>query len=199
MISNSVVKLSAHETSASADKRFGFWLYLMSDTVLFALLFAVYATMNRNYAGGPNGRDLFELDQVFLETLLLLCSTLTCGLAMMAWRNKHKQYLLFWLTSTFGLGLGFIGMELSEFGRLLSIGAGPDRSGFLSAFFTLVGTHGLHVTIGLIWLFVMVAQIVLKGMTSPVYCRLYRFSLFWHFLDLVWVGVFSMVYLAGVL
>ncbi|MGY6275447.1 cytochrome o ubiquinol oxidase subunit III [Methylomonas sp. MgM2] len=199
MISDSAPELTAPQESVSADKHFGLWLYLISDTVLFALLFAVYATMSRNYAGGPSGRDLFELGQVFLETWLLLCSTLTCGLAMLAWRNKRKRYLLFWLIGTFGLGLSFIGMELYEFGRLIGVGAGPDRSGFLSAFFTLVGTHGLHVTIGLIWLAVMLAQIQLKGMTAPVYCRLFRFSLFWHFLDLIWVGVFSMVYLAGAL
>ena len=199
MISNSVINLSEHEQSASANKRFGFWLYLMSDAVLFALLFATYATMERNYAGGPSGKELFDLDQVFLETVLLLFSTLTCGLAMLAWQQERKQRLLFWLAGTFGLGLGFIGMELSEFRHLVAIGAGPDRSGFLSAFFTLVGTHGLHVAVGLIWLSVMVLQILLKGMTAPVYCRLFRFSLFWHFLDLIWVSVFSMVYLAGVL
>ena len=199
MISNSVINLSEHEQSASANKRFGFWLYLMSDAVLFALLFATYATMERNYAGGPSGKELFDLDQVFLETVLLLFSTLTCGLAMLAWQQKRKQRLLFWLAGTFGLGLGFIGMELSEFRHLVGIGAGPDRSGFLSAFFTLVGTHGLHVAVGLIWLSVMVIQILLKGMTAQVYCRLFRFSLFWHFLDLIWVSVFSMVYLAGVL
>jgi len=191
--------ISEHEESASANKRFGFWLYLMSDAVLFALLFATYATMERNYAGGPSGKELFDLNQVFLETLLLLFSTLTCGLAMLAWQQNRKQRLLFWLANTFGLGLGFIGMEVTEFSHLVAIGAGPDRSGFLSAFFTLVGAHGLHVTVGLIWLSIMVIQILLKGMTAPVYCRLYRFSLFWHFLDLIWVGVFSMVYLAGAL
>ena len=199
MILDSSISLSEYEESTSANSRFGFWLYLMSDAVLFALLFATYATMERNYAGGPSGKELFDLNLVFLETLLLLCSTLTCGLAMLAWQQNHKQRLLFWLASTFGLGLGFLGMEISEFSHLVSIGAGPDRSGFLSAFFTLVGTHGLHVSVGLIWLSVMVIQILLKGMTAPVYCRLFRFSLFWHFLDLIWVGVFSIVYLAGAL
>jgi cytochrome o ubiquinol oxidase subunit 3 len=178
---------------------FGFWIYLMSDAVIFALLFATYASMSRNYAGGPAGKELFDLNNVFYETLTLLISTLTCGFAMLSLSRNKKKWVLSWLVFTFLLGLTFVLMEHNEFHSLISQGAGPDRSGFLSAFFTLVGTHGLHVIIGLIWLLVMITQVLFKGLTTPVRSRLFRFSLFWHFLDLVWVGIFSMVYLLGVL
>ena len=171
----------------------------MSDAVIFALLFATYASMSRNYAGGPTGKELFDLNNVFYETLTLLISTLTCGFAMLSLSRNKKKWVLSWLGFTFLLGLTFILMEHNEFHSLISQGAGPDRSGFLSAFFTLVGTHGLHVSIGLIWLLVMIAQIMFKGLTTPVRSRLFRFSLFWHFPDLVWVGIFSLVYLLGVL
>lgn len=182
-----------------AAKTFGFWIYLMSDALLFAFLFATYGTMNRNYAEGPTGKDLFDLGSVFYETLLLLLSTLTCGLAVLAQSAQQKKWMLFWLVCTFSLGLGFLSMEYHEFHHLIEQGAGPDRSGFLSAFFTLVGTHGLHVSVGLLWLLVMLAQIVAKGLTNPVQSRVHRFSLFWHFLDLIWVAIFSVVYLPGVL
>ena len=178
---------------------FGFWIYLMSDAVIFALLFATYASMSHNYAGGPTGKELFDLNNVFYETLTLLISTLTCGFAMLSLSRNKKKWVLSWLGFTFLSGLTFILMEYNEFHSLISQGAGPDRSGFLSAFFTLIGTHGLHVVVGLIWLLVMITQIMSKGLTSPVCSRLFRFSLFWHFLDLVWVGIFSMVYLLGVL
>ena len=185
--------------SAPPAMIYGFWIYLMSDAVIFALLFATYASMSRNYAGGPTGKELFNLSTVFYETLALLLSTLTCGFAMLSLSRYRKVWVLSWLAVTFLLGLTFILMEHNEFHSLISQGMGPDRSGFLSAFFTLVGTHGLHVGIGLIWLLVMIAQIMAKGMILPVCSRLFRFSLFWHFLDLVWVGIFSMVYLIGVL
>lgn len=193
--------LARPETADTSDpaKIFGFWVYLMSDAVIFALLFATYASMSRNYAGGPTGKELFDLTHAFYETLALLLSTLSCGLAMLSLSKSRKDSLLPWLALTFLLGLGFVLMELSEFDDLIRQGAGPDRSGFLSAFFTLVGTHGLHVGIGLIWLLVMIAQIELKGLTAPVRSRLFRFSLFWHFLDLIWVVIFSMVYLLGAL
>ena len=189
---------SPAESSPSA-MIFGFWIYLMSDAVIFALLFATYASMSRNYAGGPTGKELFDLSTVFYETMALLLSTLTCGFAMLSLSKNRKKWVLSWLAITFLLGLMFIFMEHNEFHNLISQGMGPDRSGFLSAFFTLVGAHGLHVGIGLIWLLVMMAQIMAKGLTSPVRSRLFRFSLFWHFLDLVWVGIFSMVYLIGIL
>ena len=178
---------------------FGFWIYLMSDAVIFALLFATYASMSRSFAGGPTGKELFDLSTVFYETLALLLSTLTCGFAMLSLSKNRKKWVLSWLAVTFLLGLTFILMEHNEFHNLIIQGMGPDRSGFLSAFFTLVGTHGVHVGVGLIWLLVMITQIMSKGLTSPVRSRLIRFSLFWHFLDLVWVGIFSMVYLIGVL
>ncbi|MDD5275441.1 MAG: cytochrome o ubiquinol oxidase subunit III [Methylovulum sp.] len=183
----------------SPAKTFGFWIYLMSDSVIFALLFATYASMSRNYAGGPTGKEVFDLSTVFYETLVLLSSTLTCGFSILSLSKAKTPRLLFWMAITFLLGLGFVLMEYSEFHSLIWQGAGLDRSGFLSAFFTLVGTHGLHVSIGLVWLLVMMVQVVQKGLTAPVQSRLYRFSLFWHFLDLVWVGIFSMVYLLGVL
>ncbi|WP_041363831.1 cytochrome o ubiquinol oxidase subunit III [Methylomonas methanica] len=196
MMPDSLIKQPTHAETA---KVFGFWVYLMSDAVIFALLFATYATMSRNYAGGLSGKELFDLGHVFYETLTLLLSTLTCGFALLSFSKNNPRGLLFWLTVTFLLGSGFVAMEFAEFRHMIAQGGGPDRSGFLSAFFTLVGTHGLHVTIGLIWLLVMMSQIVLKGLTAPVYSRLYRFSLFWHFLDLIWVNIFSLVYLLGVL
>lgn len=189
----------AHDSQLEEDRAFGFWLYLMSDAVIFALLFATYASMSRNYAGGPTGKDLFDLAHTFYETLLLLLSTLTCGFAMLMQANERKHATLFWLTITFVLGAGFVGLEISEFQDMIAQGAGPDRSGFLSAFFALVGTHGLHVSVGLLWLLVMFGQIASKGLTKPVQSRLFRFSLFWHFLDLMWVGIFSIVYLLGVM
>lgn len=199
MMQNSSISLPFHCEASSQTKIFGFWVYLMSDAVIFALLFATYASMSRNYAGGPAGKELFDLSNVFYETLLLLLSTLTCGFAMLSLSKNRKQGVLSWLVCTFLLGLGFVLMEYNEFHSLISQGAGPDRSGFLSAFFTLVGTHGLHVGIGLIWSLVMMAQVIIKGLTVPIYSRLYRLSLFWHFLDLIWVSIFSIVYLWGVL
>lgn len=180
-------------------KEYGFWLYLMSDAVIFALLFSTYATMSHNFAGGPTGAELFELNTAFYETMLLLLSTTTCGFAMLSIATGNQTLAQTWLGITFLLGLGFVSMELNEFHGLIMEGAGPQRSGFLSAFFTLVGTHGLHVSIGLIWLLVMLIQTGMKGLTAPVRSRLYRFSLFWHFLDLVWVLIFTVVYLLGVL
>lgn len=188
-----------HAIQMEEDRAFGFWLYLMSDAVIFTLLFATYASMSRNYADGPTGRDLFDLAHTFYETLLLLLSTLTCGFAMLSQARGWKHATLLWLAITFVLGAGFVGMEISEFHDMIAQGAGPQRSGYLSAFFTLVGTHGLHVSIGLVWLLVMFLQIAAKGLSDPVRSRLFRFSLFWHFLDLMWVGIFSIVYLLGVL
>ena len=185
--------------SAEHAKQYGFWTYLMSDAIIFALLFATYGTMTGNLAGGPGGGDLFELGNSLYETVFLLLSTLTCGLAMTALQTNAKNAVIPWLLVTLCFGIGFIAMEVSEFNDLVSIGAGPSRSGFLSAFFTLVGTHGLHVTVGILWLLVMIGQIIDKGLTHPVVSRLYRFSLFWHFLDLIWIAIFSVVYLPGVL
>jgi len=184
-------------TDTVANQVFGFWIYLMTDLVLFAALFATYAVLSQNYAGGPSGKDLFDLPYTFVETMFLLFSSATCGLAMLAVHRDRKGQVLGWLAVTFLLGLGFIGMEIHEFRGMILEGNGPDRSGFLSAFFTLVGTHGAHVTCGLLWMAVMVAQVSIKGLTSPVQSRLMRLSMFWHFLDIVWVGVFTVVYLMG--
>ena len=182
-----------------ATKTFGFWVYLMTDLVLFAALFVTFAVMSHSYAGGPTGKDLFNLPIVFAETLFLLFSSATCGLAMLAMYNRRRGQVLEALAITFMLGLGFISMELSEFHSMILDGNGPWRSAFLSAFFTLVGTHGTHVAFGLIWMLVMMVQIFTKGLTAPVQSRLLCLSLFWHFLDIAWVGVFTVVYLMGVM
>jgi cytochrome o ubiquinol oxidase subunit 3 len=193
---------SAHDRNmpdAYEQRAFGFWLYLMSDATIFSLLFATYAVMVQNTAGGPTGKTLFSLSNAFSETLLLLFSSISFGLATLAMKSDKRGGVLSWLLVTFVLGLGFVGMEVREFHGMVQAGAGPDRSGFLSAFFTLVGTHGLHVSFGLIWILIMTSQVVVKGLTAPVASRLMRLGMFWHFLDIVWVGIFSVVYLPGVL
>ena len=187
----------AEHTDTVANQVFGFWIYIMSDLVLFAALFATYVVLGRNYAGGPTGRELFHLPYAFTETMLLLVSSATYGLAMLDVHKDKKERVFTWLMITFLLGLGFIAMEVNEFHQLILDGNGPQRSAFLSAFFTLVGTHGTHVAFGLIWIAVMLGQIAAKGLTPPVQSRLIRLSLFWHFLDIVWVGVFTIVYLMG--
>ena len=177
----------------------GFWLYLMSDCLMFAVLFAVYAVLGRSYAAGPSGADLFELPIVAVNTALLLFSSITYGFAMIAMQNGSKKGVLGWLAITGLFGLGFLSLELTEFAHLIHEGAGPGRSGFLSAFFTLVGTHGLHVTFGSIWLVTLMVQVTKLGLTPENKRRLMCLSMFWHFLDLVWIGVFTFVYLMGVL
>jgi cytochrome o ubiquinol oxidase subunit 3 len=185
--------------NASDEKAFGFWIYLMTDAVIFALLFATYVVLSGNTAGGPGGRELFDLSRTFAETMLLLLSSLTFGLAVLALAARNSTGVLRWLAVTFLLGLGFVILELSEFRSMMAAGAGPDRSGFLSAFYSLVATHGLHVSIGLICIAVMAGQIAVKGLNDAVASRLFRLGLFWHFLDIVWIGIFSVVYLPGVL
>jgi cytochrome o ubiquinol oxidase subunit 3 len=182
-----------------AMQTLGFWLYLMSDLIIFATLFATFAVLGRNYAGGPTGKELFELPYVLGETLLLLFSSATYGLVMLAVYNGTKKRVLIGLAVTFLLGLGFVLMEVNEFHNLIARGHGPDVSAFLSSYFTLVGTHGAHVTFGLIWMAVMMGQVAVKGLTTPVQSRLMRLSMFWHFLDIVWIGIFSIVYLMGVM
>lgn len=196
---SSGVENAAHEHNPVADTTYGFWLYIMTDLVLFAGLFATYAVMSNNFAGGPSGKELFDLPYVFGETMFLLFSSVTYGMAMLAMLKRNKANVLLWLGITFLLGLGFVGMEINEFHHLIAEGNGPDRSGYLSAFFTLVGTHGTHVTFGLIWMATILAQVAFKGLTMPVQSRLVRLSLFWHFLDIVWIGVFTVVYLMGVM
>lgn len=192
----------AHEDGhhdAGATKVFGFWIYLMSDCILFACLFATYAVLVNGTAGGPAGKDIFELPFVFAETMLLLLSSITFGFGMLAMNKNKVSAVNTWLLVTFILGAGFIAMEIYEFHHLIVNDAGPDRSGFLSAFFTLVGTHGIHVTSGLIWIIVMMVLISKKGLTERNRTRLMCLSLFWHFLDVVWICVFTVVYLMGVM
>ena len=178
---------------------FGFWLYLMTDCILFASIFATYAVLSGNFAGGPSGHDIFELNYVLGETALLLFSSITFGFAMLQMYKGNKGGVLAWLAVTWLLGAGFIGMEVNEFHLLISEGFGPSRSGFLSGFFALVGTHGLHVTAGLIWMAILMYQINKHGITNTHKTRMSCLSLFWHFLDVVWICVFTVVYLMGVL
>ncbi len=176
----------------------GFWLYLMSDCLIFATLFATYAVLGRNYAAGPAPADLFDLKLVAINTAMLLFSSITYGFAMLQMERGAKQETLFWLGVTGLFGLAFLGIELYEFYHMIHEGATPQRSAFLSAFFTLVGTHGLHVTFGIIWLVTLMVQVSKHGLIAENRRRLMCLSMFWHFLDVVWIGVFSVVYLMGV-
>ncbi len=177
----------------------GFWLYLMSDCLIFAVLFATYAVLGRNYAAGPSPADLFDLPLVAINTSMLLLSSITYGFAMLQMERQKKAETLFWLAVTGLFGAAFLGLELYEFSHLIHEGAGPSRSAFLSCFFTLVGTHGLHVTFGIIWLITLMVQVSMHGLIPENRRRLMCLSMFWHFLDVVWIGVFSFVYLMGVL
>ena len=183
---------------AVAIQTFGFWIYLMSDLILFATLFATFAVLGGNYAGGPTGKELFDLPYLLGETLFLLFSSVAYGLVMLAMHDGKKNCVLIGLAVVFLLGFGFVSMEINEFHGMIAAGHGPDRSAFLSSFFTLVGTHGIHVTFGLIWMAVVIWQVAVKGLTTPVQSRLMRLSMFWHFLDIIWIGIFSIVYLTGV-
>ena len=177
---------------------YGFWIFILSDIVMFSALFAAYAVLAGNTAGGPTGAQLFNLRNVFIETMCLLLSSYTCGLgALSAERRQPARFLLF-AGLTFLLGAAFLFIECSEFAGMVARGAGPSRSAFLSGFFTLVGTHGVHVTGGLIWLVYSVAQVIAKGLRAPVLRRLLCWSLFWHALDIIWIGVLTLVYLMGV-
>ena len=177
----------------------GFWLYLMSDSLVFASLFATYGVLGRNYAGGPSGADLFELPLVAINTSLLLLSSITYGFVVIAMRRNRRGATLAWLAVTGLLGASFVGIELHEFAHLIEEGNGPQRSAFLSSFFTLVGTHGLHVTFGIVWLLTLMMQIAKRGLIAANRRRLMCLSMFWHFLDVIWIGVFTFVYLMGVL
>ncbi|MDH7807027.1 MULTISPECIES: cytochrome o ubiquinol oxidase subunit III [unclassified Rhizobium] len=177
----------------------GFWLYLMSDCLIFATLFATYAVVGRNYAAGPSGADLFDLKLVAINTAFLLFSSITYGFAMLEMEKQKVKTTLTWLGITGLFGLAFLAVELYEFHHLIEEGAGPQRSAFLSAFFALVGTHGLHVTFGVIWLVTLMFQVAKHGLIAANKRRLMCLSMFWHFLDVIWIGVFSFVYLMGVL
>jgi len=176
---------------------YGFWIFLLSDFILFSGLFAAYAVLSGNTAGGPTGAELFNLRNVFIETMCLLFSSYTAGLGALSAERRQPGSFLIFSAFTFVLGAAFLVIEAREFARMVAEGAGPSRSAFLSAFFTLVGTHGVHVTSGLIFLVYMVAQVVAKGLRPHVLRRLLCFSLFWHALDIIWVGVFTLVYLMG--
>ncbi|HUS26354.1 MAG TPA: cytochrome o ubiquinol oxidase subunit III [Nevskiaceae bacterium] len=190
-------QLAAEHAQATAKTTFGFWVYLMTDCVLFATLFATYAVLHNNTFGGPDARALFNLPFVLAETMLLLTSSFTCGLGLLAMHQRNKQMVLVLLGVTFLLGATFLGMELHEFSNLASEGNSWRRSGFLSAFFTLVGTHGAHITSGLVWIAVLSVQLWQRGLTVHTTRRLTLFSLFWHFLDIVWICIFTLVYLMG--
>jgi cytochrome o ubiquinol oxidase subunit 3 len=174
---------------------FGFWLFLLSDVVMFSGLFAAYAVLANHTAGGPDGPKLFDRGYVLIETACLLFSSFTCGLMALAIERRSPLPTYLWAAVTFVLGAAFLGLELKEFLRMIGEGAAPMRSAFLSAFFTLVGTHGLHVTLGLAWMVAMMAQVATLGFLPIVVRRLLCFVLFWHALDIVWVGVFTIVYL----
>ncbi|HVV67198.1 MAG TPA: cytochrome o ubiquinol oxidase subunit III [Candidatus Saccharimonadales bacterium] len=200
--------MSAMTTAERADLReerhqadnktlFGFWVYIMTDCVLFASLFATYAVLHNNTYGGPGGHQLFDLPTVLVETLLLLTSSFTCGLAMLAVHRRAKKEVFLWFVFTFLLGLGFLAIELHEFHHLAATGNSWRRSGFLSAFFTLVGTHGLHITVGLTWMLAMLVKVARGGLSRANVRRLTMLSLFWHFLDVVWIFIFTIVYLMG--
>lgn len=180
-------------------KVFGFWVYLMTDLVIFAVLFATFAVMRDSTFGGPSGHELFELPLALTETLILLTSSFTCGIAMICVHQEKKKSALFWFLITFALGAAFLVIELLEFSHFIHIGAGWQRSAFLSSFFTLVGTHGLHIASGLIWMLVAMYSIMRRPLTPFSVSWMFRMALFWHFLDFVWIFIFTFVYGMGYL
>jgi cytochrome o ubiquinol oxidase subunit III len=196
---NVFIDLNEHDHEAGGSTLLGFWIYLMSDCLIFAVLFACYGVLGGNYAAGPAPKDLFDLSLVAVNTALLLLSSITYGFAMLSSYRRSVNGTLGWLAVTGLLGLGFVSIELYEFHHLIHQGAGPQRSAFLSSFFTLVATHGLHVTFGIVWLVVLMVQVKRHGLTTPNARRLTCLSMFWHFLDLIWIGVFTFVYLLGAL
>jgi len=192
---------ATRDWSGPAPKRivtgYGFWIFILSDMVMFSAFFATYAVLLGQRAGGPSGHDLFDLRNVAIETLLLLASSFTCGLASIAADNRSAIWFQLAMAVTCAFGLGFLAIEGKEFASLVARGAGPSRSAFLSAFFTLVGCHGLHVSGGVLWLLTMMAQVVAKGFRPDILRRILCFALFWHALDIIWIAVFTVVYLLG--
>jgi len=193
---------SAHgEAHEQAETQvFGFWVFLMSDLIIFGLMFATYITMTNplSFAGGPGPKEILSLPSAFAQTMLLLLSSLTFGFAALAMRHKNSIIRVnFWMLITLILGIAFLYMELGDFQTMLASGWGPSRSGYLSAFYGLVSLHGLHVAAGCMWIVIGMLQLRIFGPTSVVKVRLLRLSLFWHFLDIVWIGIFSIVYLGG--
>lgn len=190
--------IESHHAQAHENTIFGFWIYLMTDCILFGTLFATYIVLHTSTYGGPSGREIFNLPYALIETMVLLASSFTSGLAMLPGHLNNKKRILFWFSLTFLLGAIFVGMELAEFSHLIAEGNSWTRSAFLSAFFTLVGTHGLHVSIGLLFMIIFLVPVAIHGMTLVSLKRLTCLRLFWHFLDVVWIFIFSVVYLMGV-
>ena len=188
-----------HEHADGGSTMLGFWLYLMSDCLIFAVLFATYGVLGGSYAAGPSPKDLFDLPLVAVNTSMLLLSSITYGFAVLEMQKNRTQPMLMWLVVTMLFGAAFISIELWEFAHMIHEGATPQRSAFLSSFFTLVGTHGLHVTCGIIWMITLMVQVWTFGLNEANKRRLLCLSMFWHFLDVVWIGVFTFVYLMGVL
>jgi len=176
---------------------YGFWIFILSDIIMFSALFAAYAVLSGNTAGGPTGAELFNLRNVFIETMCLLLSSYTCGIGVLSAERGRPTLFLVFAIFTFALGAAFLFIEITEFANMVAKGAGPSRSAFLSSFFTLVGTHGVHVASGLVALVYLAAQVIVHGLRPAVLRRLLCWSLFWHALDIVWVGVFTLVYLMG--
>lgn len=183
----------SHKTTA------GFWLYLMTDCLLFATLFATYVVLRPGTADGPSGAEIFQLPMILVSTVLLLTSSLTSGFALIAVKENKVKQVIGWLVATYILGLSFLTLEIFEFAELIAHGHGWQESAFLSAFFVLVGTHGLHILIGLLWLVVLVVVLLKRGLTPKATRQLSIFGMYWHFLDLVWIFIFTIVYLMGVL
>ena len=184
-----------HDHPEGSSTSLGFWIYLMSDCLMFAVLFATYGVVGGNLAAGPGPKDLFDLNLVAVNTAMLLLSSITFGFALLAAYTGQKRSTLVWLAVTLAFGLAFLGIELFEFRHLIAEGATPQRSAFLSSFFALVGTHGLHVAFGSIWLVTLAVQVMTRGLTPYMLRRLLCLSMFWHFLDVIWIGVFTFVYL----
>ncbi|MGC4251336.1 MAG: cytochrome o ubiquinol oxidase subunit III [Sphingobium sp.] len=192
-------ELDEHPHPEGHSTMLGFWIYLMSDCLIFAILFACYAVLGGNYAAGPGPKDLFDLDLVAVNTAMLLLSSITYGVAMVMMQRGSLRGTQAWLAVTGLFGAVFLGIELYEFAHLIHEGAGPQRSAFLSAFFTLVGTHGLHVTFGTVWLVTLIVQLGRHGLIAANQRRVACLSMFWHFLDVIWIGVFTFVYLMGMM
>lgn len=188
-------ELNHHEEVATERAMFGFWIYLMTDLLMFAVLFAVYAVLHNNTFGGEAGRELFKLPLALTETIILLTSSFTCGIAMIAARKGNKLQTLIWFGITFALGLAFLTLELSEFRALIYEGHTLRSNAFMSSFFVLLGTHGLHITFGLLWMAVTLVFVMKRGLNAALVRKLSMLSLFWHFLDIVWVFIFTIVYL----
>ena len=185
----------SHEEEANDRVMFGFWVYLMTDLLMFAVLFAVYAVLNGSTVGGPSGRDLFSLPLVLQSTFALLFSSFTCGVGMIAARRGSRNQVLSWFGITFVLGLVFLGLTLKEFGTLIQEGQTWRNNAFLSSFFALVGTHALHIIFGLLWMAITLIYVMKRGLTEHMIRKLAMLSLFWHFLDIVWIFIFTIVYL----